>query len=310
MYQPKAETGKSVKPLLATFVTVSLLVCAALGAIAPEAKAADPSSSPTPVPTITVLPDPSASSTNSPAPTTTPTSTPTPTPTPTLTDPPIAIPDPPMVCGECFNPSLHSIDKFNSLWVVVNKQRPLSYPKYVPKNLSKPPFKYPATHNPLGVQLTKDAGTAIVALATAMANEKAGTLVLSSGYRSYVTQAAVHSRQVARFGLAAGEALAARPGYSEHQTGLAVDVYAAGQGCQIYTCFANTKAGKWLAAHALRFGYIIRYQQNQAATTGYQFEPWHLRYVGVELAGQMTLAKAKSLESFWKLPKAPSYLAK
>lgn len=302
MYQPKAETLKVVKPHLATLLSAALFLSLALGAVvAPAAKAADPT--PTPVPTITIFPSPN--DTSSPSPTGAP--NPTATPTPIPTDPPIAIPDPPPVCGECFNPSLHSIDKFNSPWVVVNKQRPLSYPKYVPKNLAKPPFKYPATHNPLGVQLTKDAGSAIVALATAMANEKAGTLVLSSGYRSYVTQTAVHSRQVSRFGLAAGEALAARAGYSEHQTGLAVDVYAAGQGCQIYTCFANTKAGKWLAANAVRFGYVIRYQQNQVATTGYQFEPWHLRYVGVDLAGQMMLTKARSLEAFWKLPKAPSY---
>ena len=302
MYQPKAETPKVVKPHLATFVSAVVMMALLLGLLAsPTAQAADPS--PTPVPTITIFPSPNDSA--SPTPTTSPTATPSPT--PTVTDPPIAIPDPPTVCGDCFDPGLHSIDTFNSLWVVVNKQRPLNYLKYVPKNLAKPPFKYPATHNPYGVQLTKDAGTAIVALATAMANEKAGTLVLSSGYRSYTTQVSVHSRQVARFGLTAGEALAARPGYSEHQTGLAVDVYAAGQGCQIYTCFANTKAGKWLAANAVRFGYIIRYQQNQAATTGYQFEPWHLRYVGVELAGQMALKRAKSLEAFWALPKAPNY---
>lgn len=200
-----------------------------------------------------------------------------------------------------------SVDKYNSLWVVVNKQRPLSYLKYVPKTLSTPPFKYPATHNPYGVQLTKDAGIALVAMAKAMAESGGGTLVASSGYRSYVTQVSVHSRQVARFGLKAGEALAARPGYSEHQTGLAVDVYAAGQACRIYTCFANTVAGKWLAKNSYKYGFIVRYQQNQAPVTGYQFEPWHLRFVGVDLAGEFNAVKAKSLEAFFKLPAAPSY---
>lgn len=201
----------------------------------------------------------------------------------------------------------YSVDKYNSLWVVVNKQRPLSYLKYVPKTLSTPPFKYPATHNPYGVQLTKDAGIALVAMAKAMAESGGGTLVASSGYRSYVTQVAVHERQVARFGLQAGEALAARPGYSEHQTGLAVDVYAAGQSCRIYTCFANTVAGKWLAKNSYKYGFVVRYQQNQAPVTGYQYEPWHLRFVGKDLAGEFNAVKAKSLEAFFKLPAAPSY---
>ena len=209
--------------------------------------------------------------------------------------------------GTVREPIKYSIDKFNSPWVVVNKQRPLSYLQYVPKDLTKPPFKFPATHNPYGVVMTKDAGIALVAMAKAMANEGGGTLVASSGYRSYVTQVDVHSRQVARFGLKAGEALAARPGYSEHQTGLAIDVYAAGQGCRIYVCFANTVAGKWLAKNAHRFGYVLRYQQNQAAITGYQFEPWHLRYVGIELSTQFNKSGKKSLEAFFGLPAAPTY---
>lgn len=208
--------------------------------------------------------------------------------------------------GVRFDPNSYSIDKANSPWVVVNKQRPLSNLKYVP-TLASPPFKFPGTHNPYAALLTKDAGSAIVKMAKAMAEEGGGTLVISSAYRSYVTQVAVHTRQVSRFGLKAGEALAARPGYSEHQTGLAADVYAAGQGCRIYTCFANTKAGRWLAANAYRFGFIVRYQQGQSATTGYQFEPWHLRYVGTSLAAEFNRTKSTSLEAFFKLPKAPTY---
>lgn len=202
---------------------------------------------------------------------------------------------------------VYAIDKYNSVTVVVNKKRPLSFLKYVPKGLTRPPFKYPATHNPYGVVLTTDAGAALVQMAKAMSVEGAGTLVASSGYRSYATQASVHARQVARYGLQVGEALAARPGFSEHQTGLAVDVYAAGQDCRIYTCFANTVAGKWLAKNSHRFGYTVRYQQNQAAVTGYQFEPWHFRYVGVELATKIKASGKKSLEAFFNLPAAPAY---
>ena len=135
----------------------------------------------------------------------------------------------------------------------------------------------------------------------------AGTLILNSGYRSYQTQVVVHSNQVSRLGLKAGEALAARPGHSEHQTGLAADVSASGQGCAIQVCFAKTKAGKWLAANAWQYGFVLRYPNGQTKITGYQFEPWHFRYVGVELATEMKSLNVSVLEKFWNLPAAPSY---
>jgi D-alanyl-D-alanine carboxypeptidase len=283
MFKPKGE--KSSKPLNSNsrrFIsTVAILLAlgigsADLGTVANAVETASPSPTAS-APATTSSPTPSAPANSAPT------------------------------SGTVRDPIKLSVDKFNSLWVVVNKQRPLSFLKYVPKNLTKPPFKFPATHNPYGVVMTKDAGIALVAMAKAMAVEGGGTLVASSGYRSYLTQVDVHSRQVARFGLKAGEALAARPGYSEHQTGLAVDVYAAGQDCRIYTCFANTVAGKWLANNAHRFGFVLRYQQNQAAITGYQFEPWHFRYVGIELSTQFKKSGKKSLEAYFGLPAAPNY---
>ena len=144
-------------------------------------------------------------------------------------------------------------------------------------------------------------------MARAMKTAGAGTLVLQSAYRSFASQTAVHARQVARLGKAKGEALAARPGFSEHQTGLAADVAAVSQGCVIQICFAKTKAGSWLASNAYLYGFILRYPKGQTAITGYQFEPWHFRFVGVSLAGQMHRDGIKTLESFWKLPAAPAY---
>jgi D-alanyl-D-alanine carboxypeptidase len=180
--------------------------------------------------------------------------------------------------------------------VVANKQRPLN------------PITYkPAIGYFKGVQVAKVTAVALTQMAAGMLKAKAGTLLLNSGYRSYDTQVSVHDRQVARLGLKAGEALAARPGYSEHQTGLAADVSAAGQGCTIQVCFANTKAGKWLAANAWQYGFILRYPNGQTATTGYQFEPWHFRFVGVDLATEMKSQNIAVLEKFWKLPAAPSY---
>ncbi len=181
--------------------------------------------------------------------------------------------------------------------VVVNKQRPLNPKTYVPKPLS--------TVN--GVSLYKDAAIALKQMAAGMKAAGAGTLWLNSGYRSYNTQVAVHDKDVKALGLIAGEKLAARPGYSEHQTGLAADVSGVGQGCQIQVCFAKTKAGKWLAANAWQYGWILRYENGQTATTGYQYEPWHFRFVGVEVATDYKAKGAHTLEAYWGLPAAPNY---
>ena len=141
----------------------------------------------------------------------------------------------------------------------------------------------------------------------AMRAEGQGSLIIQSAYRSYAEQKVIHARQVERYGLKAGEALAARPGYSEHQTGWALDVSARGQGCQIRVCFGQTKAGSWLAKNAYKYGLIIRYPNYATPVTGYQYEPWHLRYVGKGLAKVMHDDKVSTLEKFFNLPAAPNY---
>ncbi|MEN9969864.1 MAG: hypothetical protein RLZZ229_72 [Actinomycetota bacterium] len=188
----------------------------------------------------------------------------------------------------------YSITKASSLWVVANKQRPLVPLAYKPKLASN-------------INLAAVAAPSYALMKAAMKKAGAGTLILNSGYRSYNTQVIVHANQVARLGLKAGEALAARPGHSEHQTGLAADVSASGQGCSIQVCFAKTKAGKWLAANSWQYGFVLRYPDRQTKITGYQFEPWHFRYVGVQLATEMKSQNIATLEKFWKLPAAPSY---
>jgi len=112
---------------------------------------------------------------------------------------------------------------------------------------------------------------------------------------------------VSKYGLKEGEALAARQGYSEHQTGWAMDVSARGQGCQIRVCFGQTKAGSWLAENSWKYGFIVRYQKYSTSYTGYQYEPWHLRYVGVGLARVMHDDGVHTLEKFFGLPAAPNY---
>ena len=292
MFQPKRRKGSTpVNRLLTLVISGGLIFGAAVGPAFAAGATPTPTPSPenthqveVPGPTPTAIGDPSGSIGG----------TPTPTPTPTLT--PTPTPSTPVLCGVCFNPGANSLTKANSLWVVANKQRPLN------------PITYkPAIGYFKGVQVAKVTAAALSKMAAGMLKDKAGTLLLNSGYRSYDTQVTVHDRQVKRLGLKAGEALAARPGYSEHQTGLAADVSAAGQGCTIQVCFAKTKAGKWLAANAWQYGFILRYPDGQTATTGYQFEPWHFRYVGVELATEMKSQNITVLEKFWKLPAAPSY---
>ncbi len=207
----------------------------------------------------------------------------------------------------CFEPDDYALDEPDSPWVVVNKQLPLTNKKYVPKNLVKPAFASPRTNNPYGLTLAKPAADALRKLSIALKKAGAGDLFMQSAYRSYTSQVSIHSRAVARLGLKAGEALAARPGHSEHQTGLAVDVAAVGQGCVIQVCFSKTRAGRYVAKYGYRFGFIVRYPEGQTAITGYQFEPWHLRYVGVGLATEMHNTGVGLLENFWGLEAAPTY---
>jgi D-alanyl-D-alanine carboxypeptidase len=210
------------------------------------------------------------------------------------------------IAEPCFDPSANSIDTPGSIWVVVNKHRPPKPKSYVPK-LVTPKFASQVSNNPYSLQLAPDAAKAAIAMFADAKAKGAGILFLQSAYRSYKYQIAIHDRDVARYGLKAGEALAARPGYSEHQTGLAADLAAIGQACRIQVCFGTTKAGKYLASQAWRFGFIVRYPSGRTQTTGYQYEPWHVRYVGIALSTEMHNQGVKVLEDFFGLPAAPSY---
>jgi D-alanyl-D-alanine carboxypeptidase len=133
-----------------------------------------------------------------------------------------------------------------------------------------------------------------------------GTLCLNSGYRSYKTQVNTYANALRLYGKKVAEALAAHPGHSEHQTGLAADVSTTALGCRIGN-FGASKTSTWIAANAHKYGFIVRYPNNMQKITGYQYEPWHLRFVGVELATQMKTQKILTLEQFWQLPAAPNY---
>lgn len=107
---------------------------------------------------------------------------------------------------------------------------------------------------------------------------------LISGYRSYDYQASLYNNYVAMDGQAAADRYSARPGYSEHQTGLAFDIGKLDQN------YGDTPAGQWLAQHAHEYGFIIRYPQGKEHVTGYMYEPWHVRYLGASLASDVYMS--------------------
>lgn len=203
---------------------------------------------------------------------------------------------------EGFDNTQHSLTAPNSPWVLVNKKNPLNPKSYVPRGLVTV-----AKNNPSGLRLVKPAADAFIKMIDAARRAGAGKISVASAYRSYDRQVAIHSEDVRKFGVIAGEKLAARPGFSEHQTGFAVDIYEASQGCRIRVCFGSTKAGTWVRKNAWRYGFIVRYPDGSYPTTGYQYEPWHLRFVGVELATEMNAQGVTILEKFWNYPAAPKY---
>ena len=188
-----------------------------------------------------------------------------------------------------FDKNKHSTTDPASIWVVVNKSRPLNPLTYAPTDLSNVGGNQ---------QLRKEAATALTTMFSAAAKEKLILKPLSS-FRSYATQVTVYNREVAANGKAIADTQSAQPGKSEHQTGWAIDI--GGGGCGIEDCFGNTKEGKWVAANAYKYGFIIRYVAGKEAVTGYRAEPWHIRYIGVELATEMNKKGIQTLEEFFGL---------
>lgn len=119
------------------------------------------------------------------------------------------------------------------------------------------------------------------------AAEANGTpIVVISGYRSFSYQQELFQRRVDEVGEAEAALRTARPGHSEHQLGTAIDVLEPGVG-ELTTDFATTPAGTWLAEHAYEFGFVISYPDGARDRTCYEYEPWHVRYVGRDVAGQI-----------------------
>ncbi|WP_417554864.1 M15 family metallopeptidase [Microbacterium sp.] len=188
-------------------------------------------------------------------------------------------------------------------WVVVNKLRPLEPVDFAPASVVA--SNLPATTR--STRMRPAVADALNRLAAQSQAVGAGRLGLNNGYRSYSLQQTTYSRFVRSDGRAGADAGSARPGHSEHQTGLAVDVVACSPGCGEMGQFAGTTQSAWVAAHAWEYGFIVRYENGATSTTGYMPEPWHLRYIGPELAKAYHDGGFHTLEAFFNLPAAPDY---
>lgn len=189
------------------------------------------------------------------------------------------------------------------VWMVVDKTRPYRPRDYVPESLAR--VQDMRVIN-AGV-LRTDAGAALSEMVAAARAAGAGQIAITSGYRSFGDQKTQYASQVSAKGRTGADEVSARPGFSEHQSGLATDVVACDGGCSSIEKFGRTSQGKWVAANAWRYGFVVRYEKGQTGTTGYSPEPWHLRYVGIAIAEAYHEGGFRTLEEFWGLPASPDY---
>jgi len=168
------------------------------------------------------------------------------------------------------------------LLALVNRDQALS-DQYRPK------LKTPKVEKKRGadVDLQPEAAAALEAMFLAAKTEGL-ELVAVSGYRSYGKQKTIYTRSVERNGQQKADRMSARPGASEHQLGLAMDLSCASLDHDLTSKFARKPEGKWVAEHCAAFGFVLRYKAEWTDATGYQGEPWHIRYVGQQHAELMT----------------------
>jgi zinc D-Ala-D-Ala carboxypeptidase len=121
-------------------------------------------------------------------------------------------------------------------------------------------------------------------------------LVVASAYRSYVDQQISYARLTSIYGTEASE-MSALPGHSQHQLGTSVDFTNAAAGYEVWQRFGNTSASWWLHEHAPEYGFVLAYPNGKATETGYQWEPWHYRYVGAKNAERLEVS-GLSLQEF------------
>jgi len=258
-----------------------------LAACTPEAPAALAPSSSSPAPAVTsaspsVVAAPSVESTTA------------------AVEPPAQAPAPPSAAL----PRQFSTTDPASPWLVVNKRRPLSPPDFVPADLVQPDVRLAVSGEAALLNSTTAAAAETMFAAAA---QDGVVMTLASGYRSYGTQVATYNGYVAARGQADADTASARPGYSEHQTGWSFDIGDGGGACGFQPCFADQPAAVWAKANGHRFGFVVRYPWMLHPITGYYYEPWHLRFIGVEATTDMANRGISTVEEYFGVDAAPGY---
>lgn len=163
----------------------------------------------------------------------------------------------------------------NKEYILVNKYNYLKE-NYIPDNLDDIDLKYSRS----GMKLVNYAKDAFETMAKDALRDNM-TLLVTSSYRSYDYQVNLYNKYAASDGKEAADTYSARAGFSEHQTGLAVDIH---NGKKNYTEFEDTKEFTWMQNNAYKYGFILRFPKDKVKETGYQYEAWHYRYVGKDAA--------------------------
>ncbi|MFS0836979.1 D-alanyl-D-alanine carboxypeptidase family protein [Paenibacillus sp. 1P03SA] len=247
-----------------------------------ETGGASPSATSTPG--TSAVTSPSASPSAAPENTSKPTTSPTPSSTPKGTG-----------TGKGTGGAEQVAAKPESMTVLVNKQFKLP-DTYKPSDLVYPSVNFVFAEKIEKRMMRKEAAGALENMFDAA--KKAGTpLAGVSAYRSHSTQTTLFNRYVQKDGEDAAKKYSAVPGHSEHETGLAIDVAGSTGKCAAEDCFGGTPEAKWLEDHAHEYGFIIRYPKGKESVTGYQYEPWHLRYVGIQMAKDIK-AKNTTMEEY------------
>ncbi len=183
----------------------------------------------------------------------------------------------------------------NDIHIIVNKKSMLP-DGYKPEDLVVPNVTFAFSGIYEKSYMRKEAAGALEKL-FALAEKDGITLQAVSGFRSQAYQRSVYQNNVKVNGKEQTDRVSARPGHSEHQTGLTMDVSASSVGDTLEQSFGTTKEGKWLAENAHRAGFIIRYLKGKESITGYSYEPWHIRYVG-DIANEI-FEKGITLEEYY-----------
>ena len=169
------------------------------------------------------------------------------------------------------------------IYRLVNKDHALSE-DYVPTDLVT--VDVPVVNSEGSNQLRQIASQALTNLFEAAENN-GHILYADSGFRSYQTQEVLYNTYVERSGQAEADRYSAQPGKSEHQTGLTMDVTSDAVGRQLVQSFGETDEGIWIRENAHHYGFIVRYPEGKEEITGYMYEPWHLRFLGIALATEI-----------------------